>query len=350
MSGVMSRRTRTAEAQLERILYILPAAARGGTVSIDEIARALDVDAATVLRDLEDATARSFYHPAGAVESFSITTDGRTVQVHAPHEFRRPVRLTARETLALGLGLRTLAAEADADRRAVILALAVRLEAELAAPDATAASAASIRPQPDAVFDAIHYDFEADIEADVDVEYDELALAFDDDGFRGVIADAIELRRVCTIWYLKPGEQAPAHRRIAPYRLVFADGMWYVAAYDVDRDGLRYFRMDRVLDATLSEAMSPDAPIELDALLAGEVPYAASDEIEVSVRYSPRVARWIVERTAAPLEDDGSVILRHRVADPRWIVRHVLQYGGDAVLERPESARRWVAEAAGKAG
>ena len=84
-----------------------------------------------------------------------------------------------------------------------------------------------------------------------------------------------------------------------------------------------------------------------DALLARGIPYSAIDDFEVAVRYSPRIARWIVERTATyqPVSD-GSVVVRHRVADPRWIVRHVLQYGGEAVVEEPEQARRWVREAA----
>jgi predicted DNA-binding transcriptional regulator YafY len=75
----------------------------------------------------------------------------------------------------------------------------------------------------------------------------------------------------------------------------------------------------------------------------------AGDDMEVRVRYSPRVARWISERTATYADDDGSITVRHRVADPRWIVRHVLQYGGDAVVEAPEVAREWVATAAADA-
>mgnify|MGYP006203185373 CR=1 FL=1 len=35
--------------------------------------------------------------------------------MHAPHEFRRPARLTQSEAMALGLGLRALAADADVD-------------------------------------------------------------------------------------------------------------------------------------------------------------------------------------------------------------------------------------------
>jgi predicted DNA-binding transcriptional regulator YafY len=343
------RNTTTAEAQLERILYILPVAARDTGVRIDELARALDVEPAMVLRDLEAATARTYYHPGGTVESFSILIDGRKVHVHAPHEFRRPIRLNEREALALGLGLRALAADAEPERRAEILALAARLEQELAAPHVPMVH----EMREEAAFRVSEMDIAYDVGpeepaqlGDSEAVYEELTLAFDNDDFRAVIADAIELHRVCTISYLKPGDDAPAERRIAPYRLVYADGLWYVLACDAERDALRYFRMDRVLAAALTSDAAPPEPDEVEALLARGAPYAASDDIEVTVRYSPRVARWIAERTDTQLDGDGTVTLQHRVADPRWIVRHVLQYAGEAVVERPREARRWVNAAA----
>src|SRR5687768_16394026 len=106
------RSATTAEAQLQRILYILPVASRPGGARLADLARALDVDTATVLQDIEAVTARSYYHPAGTVDSFTVMIEGDTVEVHAPAEFQRPVRLDRWETLALGLGLRALAAEA----------------------------------------------------------------------------------------------------------------------------------------------------------------------------------------------------------------------------------------------
>lgn len=349
----------TAEAQLERILYILPAAAREGGADIDELARALGVEAAVVLRDLEEATARTFHHPGGATETFSIYVEGRRVRVHTPTEFRRPVRLSPREMLAVGLGLRTLAAEADEGERARLLELASRLEAELTAPALTLRSIVS----EEAVRHPMVRDDAPSLDAGVipirrrrervpdEVEYDEDArfmLGFDDDGFRGVVADAIELGRVCSLWYLKPGEMTPSRRVVAPWRLIYAEGMWYVAAHDMERDGLRFFRMDRILDASLEDEAVPDPPAGLDAMLARGAPFIASEDVEVGVRYSPRIARWIMERTECEAEADGSVIVRHRVADPRWLVRHVLQYAGDAVVEAPAAARTWVADAAAR--
>jgi predicted DNA-binding transcriptional regulator YafY len=342
----------TAADQLERILHILPAAACSNGVRIETLAAELGVDAATVLRDIEHVTARAFYHPAGAVETFSILLDGQSVEVHAPHEFNRPTRLNQREALALGLGLRSLAADADAQRHAEIIAFARRVEAELGVPatverrdhgSGVTRSGKGSTGQGSSTAGTDEGGEDA-------VDYEEFALAFDDDGFRGVIADAIEMQRVCTIWYLKPGDAAPVHRSIAPYRLVYADGTWYVAAWDTERQGLRFFRMDRVLNAHVADDVAPELPTDaLDALLSRGVPYSASEDVEVRVRYSPRVARWVAERAATPLENDGSIILYHRVADVRWIVRHVLQYGGDAVVEAPDEARSWVATAAAEA-
>jgi predicted DNA-binding transcriptional regulator YafY len=58
------------------------------------------------------------------------------------------------------------------------------------------------------------------------------------------------------------------------------------------------------------------------------------------VRYSPRIARWIREKGPVEECDDGSVVVRHRVADPDWAVRHVLQYGADAEILEPEACRK----------
>ena len=64
----------------------------------------------------------------------------------------------------------------------------------------------------------------------------------------------------------------------------------------------------------------------------------------MTVRYSPRIARWIAEREEKPLDTDGSLTLEHPVADVHWAVRHVLQYGRDAEVLAPERVRTAVRE------
>jgi predicted DNA-binding transcriptional regulator YafY len=108
--------------------------------------------------------------------------------------------------------------------------------------------------------------------------------------------------------------------------------------------------MDRILSATLLPE-SFEIPADFDAeewVAPGGRVYRASGDTEVVVRYSPRIARWIREKGPVEERDDGSVLVRHRVADPDWAVRHVLQYGTDAEILEPEVCRRSVAMLLGR--
>jgi len=156
-----------------------------------------------------------------------------------------------------------------------------------------------------------------------------------DDGFRGVLADAARERVKVRLRYVKPGDREPESRLVSPYRIVFAQGAWYVVGHDASRDAVRIFRMDRVLEAEATEERF-EVPADFDvAAFLDEHgrPYRPGEARETWVRYSPRIARWIVERYGCPLESDGSARVRHVVADPRWVWRHVLSYGGEAVVE-----------------
>jgi proteasome accessory factor C len=80
--------------------------------------------------------------------------------------------------------------------------------------------------------------------------------------------------------------------------------------------------------------------VDVETFLEGGRVYHADQETEVVVRYSPRVARW-VEEWAPDAEPSGSggALVRHRVADPGWVVRHVLGYGGEAEVVEPAWVR-----------
>lgn len=305
----------TAEDKLQRILYILPTAAREGGVPLQHLADALEIEPGEVLRDLEEATARTFFHPAATVEPFTIMVEADRVDVRAQHHFNRPVRLSTKETLALGIGLRAMAAEAAEPRRSQVLALAERLEASLAAPDVSVTA-----PHARATEDGVEY------------PAPDLTVWPGGDSLRGAIADAVDRTVMCDVWYLKPGAAAPEQRRIAPFRLIYSAGTWYVAALDAQRDGLRFFRLDRMLDVTVTEEPAPPLR-EADSDRLRSAPYAGVDEVEVTVRYEREATRVV-----------------HRVSDLRWLIRHVMNHGGRAVVEAPSDVRRYVASFLADAG
>lgn len=314
------QRGNTAE-QLERLLYALPLAARQGGGRLQELADALDTTCEQILRDLEEVTTRAYYHPAGGAEDLQILIDGDRVQIWTGGEFQRPVALSPLEAAALALGFRILAAEEDPTHRAELLARAVRLEACVA--DAPAEELAR-----------------------------GVAVAAGERGQEDIAARVREAARThhrCRIRYLKLGADAPEEREVDTYALVNAAAGWYLLAHCRARNALRAFRLDRVLDVDVLEDtyqvptdFDPSAWVTPDGRL-----YWADREAEVVVRYSPRVADWMRERGPVEEQEDGSVLVRHRVGDMRWIAEHVLQYGVDAEVLMPEAGRRRVAELVG---
>ena len=323
-----------ASEQLERLLYILPAASREGGATLKELARTLETDEKTILKDLQEATGCTYYKPAGWVEPFTILIARGRVHVHAKHDFNRPTRLTERETIALTLGLRALAAEAEPARRDAIVELAARLEASLETPDIELRHHAAQQSR---------------AAGDEEVEA-QLELAFDADDVRGKISDAIQGRQCCTIDYVKPADVKPSQRRIAPYSLIHANGQWYVAARDSVQGELRLYRLDRIAGVCESDetfAEDPEVGEALARIAQRGFPYLGDEDaaVEVTVAYSPRIARWVREEMPAIAQPDGSAIVRHKVADPSWLIRHVLQYGGEAVVQEG-ALRQAVAEVA----
>lgn len=303
----------TARVQLERILYLIPRAAREGGVRIEELAHDLDVPTSQIARDIEELAERSYYLPAGASSDLQINCDDEWVHIWSPSELQRPTKLTPLEALALALGFRVIAAGEDPEDRMRLLAHAERLEKEI-----------STRP--------------------IDDLLNHFAIAPDDRGEAGVQAklrDATRERRYCTIEYLKPGAKEPESRTIAPYTLFRTARGWYTLGYCRNRDGIRLFRADRILAAhLLAEDFEVPADFDPETWLTGDGEvFRAEDDIEVVVRYSPEIARWLRERGPVEEGDDGSVIIRHRVADRRWIIRHTLQYGGEAEILEPAELR-----------
>ena len=96
----------TAEAQLERLLWLIPAASGKAGSRIEELAAAMQSSVDDVMRDVETLTARAFYHPPGGEDNLQVMVDEDRLRIWTGGELQRPARLTVREALALGVGLR----------------------------------------------------------------------------------------------------------------------------------------------------------------------------------------------------------------------------------------------------
>jgi proteasome accessory factor C len=162
-----------------------------------------------------------------------------------------------------------------------------------------------------------------------------------------LINEGIAESRVLEISYYKENEDELTKRRIEPYRLQNGREGWYVEAYDLTKDGVRHFKLDRIKESELSaEGFEPRPEVEEVAevqswMTDGEVGHAEVARVWVS----PERARWLrEERTVVEELADGAVVVELPYAGKPWLVREILRGAGDLVVLEPPDAREAIAK------
>jgi len=165
-----------------------------------------------------------------------------------------------------------------------------------------------------------------------------------------VVNEAIGNSRVLELQYYKENEDQFTKRAVEPYRLENGKEGWYVECYDLTKDGVRHFKLDRIKEATLSvDSFEPRPEVEELAgvegwMTHGEVPTAHVARVWVS----PERARWLrEERTVVEELADGAVVVELPYAGTSWLVREILRGAGDLVVLEPEDAREAIAKEVG---
>jgi predicted DNA-binding transcriptional regulator YafY len=158
-----------------------------------------------------------------------------------------------------------------------------------------------------------------------------------------------ELRRV-RMHYRSSGRPVPQERDLDPYALVYRWGWWYVVGYCHLRQGLRSFRLDRILELTLlAQVFTVPEDFDLHTYLESEL--QAQPQFQASLRFLPQAAPLALDNRAYwdALEEqpDGSVIVHFSAPDLDWAASTTLAYGPVVeALAPPELRQRlqeWVA-------
>jgi predicted DNA-binding transcriptional regulator YafY len=299
----------TAGDRFRRLLEILPRIADATDAPVAELATSLGVEPRVLLADLR-ALAERYDEPGGFVAGVSVLLEGDRVSVRANH-FHRPMRLSISELCALEVGLGVLAREQGADavgtlrgKLAQVIAKLPSDEAHTGLRDGALADGGQVAVLP-------------------------------------TLREAMRQSRVVVMTYRKGFGDAASEREVHPHRLVFARGVWYLVGWCARSDGPRVFRADRIValsvtDAPITRALAEDEVPTLDDGTPFSPPAGVA---AMTVRYLPAIARWIVERDGGTVEADGSAVRTIPLADREWALRHVLQYGPDAVILDPPELR-----------
>jgi predicted DNA-binding transcriptional regulator YafY len=145
--------------------------------------------------------------------------------------------------------------------------------------------------------------------------------------------------RVRFAYATRDGEER--ERTVEPVRMVATNRRWYLMAWDVDRDGWRTFRLDRMheVEATtwrFRPREHPD-PVAYVQRSVAEAPYRYLARVRLRAR--PEEVRQLVPPQVGRVEDDrdGWCVLVAGGVDLDWLAVHIARLGFEAeVLEPPE--------------
>lgn len=152
-----------------------------------------------------------------------------------------------------------------------------------------------------------------------------------------LLRSALEGRRRLRLRYLVASRDESTERDVDPMRVVAVDGRWYLEAWCHRAEDTRLFRVDRVEHAEiLDQDGTPPAGVRARPV-PSRVFQASPEDLEVELTLTPE-AFWVSE--TFPTEEveqrpDGTMRVRLRVADPRWVTRLALRLGGTGWVTAP---------------
>jgi proteasome accessory factor C len=284
-----------ADVRLARLLDIVPWIAAHDGPRIDEVCRRFDIAERELLSELNLLFLCGLYPFTPDMLIDVDVADGR-VWVRMADYFRRPLRLSPHEGMALASAASALLDVPGADQDGALAKALEKLETVLG--------------------------LGADDGLDVELGAAPVGALSD-------LRHAAETRHKARIDYYSFGRDGHSTRVVEPWRVFNAGGHWYLQAWCEAAKDERRFRLDRVTGLeVLSDTFEPPQTVpEVDPAV-----YDPGPDDEIVVLDLEPAAHWIAEQY--PNEEvvgDPHGVLRVtlRVAGPAWLERLLLRGGPD---------------------
>jgi predicted DNA-binding transcriptional regulator YafY len=310
----------TSTERLQRLLALVPYVVSRNVVGLAETAAAFGISERQLVDDLNllwcvELRAPDPYCP------IDLSYEGGEIVVSQAESMGRPLRLAVDEASALLVALRMLAEVPGLEDRSALSRLIAKLET-------AAGEAASVSAQ---------------VAVQVDAPEGDAA-----DGIAAQIRAALSAGRRVHLSYYVPGRDEATERDVDPMRLLVVEGRTYLEGWCRRAEGVRIFRLDRVLALTvLDEPASPPAEathVDVDQGLFRPSPDDVHVELELSAD-----GRWVAEYY--PCESvtdlpDGRLRAVLRTPDTGWIRRLALRLGEEGHVVSPPALVAEIHEAA----
>lgn len=300
----------SADDRLRRILAVVPWVAAHDGPPVREVCERFGMTEAELTADL-DLLFLCGLHPYTPDMLIEVELDEGRVWIRYAEYFRRPLRLTPAEGLALVAAARSLLAVPGADPEGPLARGLAKLAAVLGIDD------------PDAL---------------------EIDLGDADESMLTTLRRAVDEHRCVELEYYSFGRDEWSARVVEPAAVFTAAGQWYLSARCRSVADDRLFRLDRIRRATLLDEWfePPRTPPDLAVFRP------RPDDPRVVLELAPEAA-WVAEQY--PVEavgpgDGGAIRVTLAVSEPAWLDRLLLRLGpavrvveGDASRQAEAAAR-----------
>lgn len=159
--------------------------------------------------------------------------------------------------------------------------------------------------------------------------------------FRIVAGSVLERRRL-RFRYRARTTNSDSRRTVSPQRLTHYRDNWYLDVWDHDREALRSFAVDRIIEPLALEEAALDVPEqELNELLASSYGiFAGKPKAWATIRFSEHAARWVADehwhsQQKGEWLPDGRYELKVPYSNSKELLMDVLKYGPDAEIVAP---------------
>ena len=171
------------------------------------------------------------------------------------------------------------------------------------------------------------------------------------------VSEAAIQKKYVEIDYYTMSRKTKTRRKVAPYKIWFFDGTFYLIGNCGLREDVRIFALDRInnLELTHESFEMPD-DFDVDEFMKSSFGVFHGEPVKVRVWFAAEIAEYIREKiwhetqNIEPLSD-GAIIFEVEVAGIAEIKFWILKWGAKARVIEPESLRQAVrAEAAAMVG
>jgi len=326
----------SAGTRLARLLALVPWLSAHDGATIEETALHFGITAEELERDLWLLVVSGLPgHGPDQLVDIDFWDDG-VIRVIDPQNLTRPLRLSGEEAMTLLIALRTLAQLPGVEDRAATLSAAAKIEAALEASDERLA-----------------------------VPVIDLALA---DSGGAAIDAAIASGGALTITYASATRDAISERTVVPTSTSVIDGVGYLEAWCASAEGIRTFRLDRILSASVADrpstgeqgpegsAFGPTSGVSEPGVSEPGLSKPGLSEPSPAITALlavPPHDSWVadVHRGArvSGTTEDGRVLVSIPLHSIDWGVGLVMSLGGSTVALEPELLVKAVAARAAEA-